>query len=159
MPVACGFTRDHPGTTHHDTVAQVVICSRRHYAARAAASAERRRVDWAAIGRIPVGKHDKGRYALRGDDGVVKFYLVSRSDTDWTSVEVLAGPQRHEIPKPAQTTILERIAADPTAAAELYADEKEECSQCGTGRTHRDSLARKMGPDCAKEFRRKMGGA
>ncbi len=117
------------------------------------------RVDWAAIRRIPVGKHDKGRYALRDVDGVVKFYLVSRSRKGWTSVEVMAGPQLHEIPQPAQTPILERIAADSLAAAELYAEEKEECSQCGTGLTHPDSLARKMGPDCAKEFRRKAGAA
>lgn len=226
MP-ACGFAAQmHPGQTHHDTSAQVALCSRRYYDAkaraeqaqaddanaeqdaelayerklesagddearlqdeveaqrgvipfdealrqaealreRAAATGEpvvihqQQRVDWAAIRRIPVGKHDKGRYALRGTDGMVKFYLVSRSDSGWTSVEVLAGPQRHEIPKPAQTPILQRIAADPLTAAELYADEKEECSQCGTGLTHPDSLARKMGPDCAKEFRRKTGTA
>lgn len=209
MP-ACGFAAQmHPGQTHHDTSAQVALCSRRYYDAKteqAAQDAEddgarqaelayerklesagddearlqdemerragvipfdealrsaegARRIDWAAIRRIPVGKYDKGRYALRGDDGVVKFYLVSRSDSGWTSVEVLAGPQRHEIPKPAQTPILARIAADPLASAELYAEEKEECSQCGTGLTHPDSLARKMGPDCAKEFRRKAGAA
>lgn len=216
MP-ACGFAAQmHPGQTHHDTSAQVALCSRRYYDAKAEQAAQdaeddgarqaelayerklesagddearlqdemerragvipfdealraaecaredvtpRQRVDWAAIRRIPVGKYDKGRYALRGDDGVVKFYLVSRSDTGWTSVEVLAGPQRHEIPQPAQTPILVRIAADPLSAAELYAEEKEECSQCGTGLTHPDSLARKMGPDCAKEFRRKAGAA
>jgi hypothetical protein len=216
MP-ACGFAAQmHPGQTHHDTSAQVALCSRRYYDAKAEQAAQdveddgarqaelayerklesagddearlqdemearrgvvpfdvalrsaeraredgppRQRVDWAAIRRIPVGKYDKGRYALRGDDGVVKFYLVSRSDSGWTSVEVLAGPQRHEIPQPAQTPILARIAADPLVAAELYAEEKEECSQCGTGLTHPDSLARKMGPDCAKEFRRKAGAA
>jgi uncharacterized protein DUF6011 len=116
------------------------------------------RIDWAAIRRIPVGKYDKGRYALRGTDGVVKFYLVSRSKSGWTSVEVMAGPQLHDLPKPAQTSILARIAVNPLASAELYAEEKEECSQCGTGLTHPDSLARKMGPDCAKEFRRKASG-
>lgn len=233
MP-ACGFAAQmHPGQTHHDTSAQVALCSRRYYDAKARAERaqaddadaeqaaqdmeddgareaelayerklesagddearlqdemearagvipfdvalraaeaareqapatgepvvvhQRRRVDWDAIRRIPVGGRHSAHYALVVD-GEVKFYLVERSDSGkWagrTFAKVQAGPAYHRLEKGAQIGVLARIAADPLAAARLYAGEVGQCSQCNSPLTDDESRARGMGPVCAGRF-------
>ncbi len=215
MPFRCGFAKDHPADgEHHETAAQVALCSRQHYAAQAEAAQddsdaeiavelayerhledagadearlqdemERRqgvipfdealrqaqaspnrarvdggRVDWKAIAAIPVGGRGSAHYALV-IDGETKFYLVERSDSGkWagrTVAKVQAGPAYHRLEKGAQIGVLGRIAADPRAAAKLYAQEVGQCSQCNSPLTDDESRARGMGPVCAGRF----GGA
>jgi len=89
-----------------------------------------------------------GRYAVRGDDGVVKFYKV-KNGYRRVFVEVYASDARYPIDN-AKTRlgILEVINADVDGAAVLFGTELGRCYRCGRTLTDETSRALGIGPDC-----------
>jgi len=100
-----------------------------------------------------------GRYAIRNEEGVVKFYKVDRPDegrwSGYVFFNALAGgphghPEEHPIKKhEAKRAIYEEIiAAGPREAAILYGQEIGECGVCGRTLTDETSRAYGIGPVC-----------
>lgn len=85
-----------------------------------------------------------GRYALRDDEDVVKFYQATAQ-----GLAVQASDELHRVPAPADKAIIARIAADPEAASRLYGQEIGECGRCGRTLTDEASRAEGIGPVCA----------
>lgn len=111
-------------------------------------------------------KVEPGRYALRhhGDElNPVRFYTVregkDRTDQggkDWsgyTFVDRHVSDERYPVKGKERYRVLEAIAADPLAAAQLYAAETNACSTCGKELTRRLSRAMGKGPICAAKSR------
>lgn len=96
-----------------------------------------------------------GYYALRGSDGVVKFYRIKKVlKGRWQGrvfVDAQASDEYHPV-KSAQSLahVLGGILRDPDAAARLYASELGCCSRCARTLTDETSRARGIGPDCWK---------
>lgn len=93
-----------------------------------------------------------GRFALRGEDGVLKFYQVSHGKGRWegyTFVRVQASDDTYNIRNKAERErILGEIAVDVLAAEQLYGQELGKCSRCGRTLTDETSRAYGIGPDC-----------
>lgn len=124
-------------------------------AAAEKAMADRRR--YAAWRAIPVYSKNKAYYAVRDDGGQVSFFRVERpakgKHAGKTFLKMQAGSEFYPVHSwPTMVAFLDAIAADPTAAARLYADEIGRCSRCGRTLTDEDSRERGMGPDCAQKW-------
>lgn len=95
-----------------------------------------------------------GRYAVEGDDGLLKFYKVRKPDkgkwAGWTFLDAQASDYYYPI-KGVQTVraILGKIAKDPRAAATLYGQEIGRCCICGRTLTNDVSRNYGIGPICA----------
>lgn len=99
----------------------------------------------------------QGRYALRGDDGTVKFYAVDRpQEGRWagrTFLSALGSDEKYPIRnRQARREILTAIAADPLTAMHLYGTEIGRCACCGRTLTDELSRASGVGPDCAANY-------
>ncbi len=98
-----------------------------------------------------------GRYAIRGTDGVVKFYVVDKpTEGKWagcTFVDQQAGDDLHPVKDRARRTdILAAIGVDPLSASRLYGTELGRCGVCNRTLTDPDSIAAGIGPVCASRF-------
>lgn len=95
-----------------------------------------------------------GRYAVPGEDGVLRFYRVDNvTEGRWagrTFVKVMAS--HNEFPVRTMATrraVLTEIAKDPKAAMLRYGREIGVCGHCGRTLTNEDSRAAGIGPVCA----------
>ncbi|NKS56272.1 hypothetical protein GS504_01415 [Rhodococcus hoagii] len=98
-----------------------------------------------------------GHYALREDDGSVKFFRVDRPDSGkwagYTFAWVQAGDNYHRVKgAAARKAVLARIAADPRAALALYGREVGACGLCSKTLTNDESREFGIGPDCRKKL-------
>jgi hypothetical protein len=119
---------------------------------------------FAAWGRIPVGNGDKANYALETSEGVV-LYQIQRPSTGKyqgkTYVKRHSGEGLVRIPREEAWQVMDRIAADPMAAAVLYGRTATRCAIChrkltddvNKGTDGLTSLQRGIGPKCAKRVR------
>lgn len=94
-----------------------------------------------------------GRYAVRGEDGVVKFYKLDRpTEGRWAGyvfLKVQASDDLHSIRNRGERDrILAEIGKDILGAELLYGQELGKCSRCGRTLTREDSRAYGMGDDC-----------
>lgn len=94
-----------------------------------------------------------GRYAVTGDDGVVKFYRVRKvTSGQWagrTFVDRQAGDETFPVRFATERAkILSAIAKDVKAAAIRYGRELGQCSQCGRTLTNPESIQLGIGPVC-----------
>lgn len=127
------------------------------------AEAERReaaRQRYAAWRSIPVFSKGRGYYALpysvEGETVHPMFFRVERPTTGKhagkTFVRVQASDTFHNLSWHVAADVLDRIAADPAAAALRYAREIGKCSRCNRTLTDDESRARGMGPDCWRKW-------
>lgn len=94
-----------------------------------------------------------GRYALRGEDGVVKFYRLDKPTqgkwAGYTFLKVQASDDLYPIRNKAEKArIIAEIGKDTLAAEQLYGRELGKCSRCGRTLTDETSRAYGIGPDC-----------
>lgn len=100
----------------------------------------------------------EGRYAVRGEDGVVKFYRVDRpTEGKWagrTFVKVQASDDLHPIRnREAREAILASILeAGIEDSLRLYGTELGRCGVCGRTLTDETSRAYGIGPICRDKF-------
>jgi hypothetical protein len=101
-------------------------------------------VDLATYRQTPGKKVKAIRYALRDEDGTVKFYRVKPgAKSGFFFVDVQASDDLSPVRNyGAKTAILARIANDPDAALALYGQELGSCGHCGRTLT---SEYRKLG--------------
>jgi Family of unknown function (DUF6011) len=105
---------------------------------------------------------EPGRYALREPTDTlnpIRFYKIddgkdlrSRGGQDWTGfqfVERYASDETFPIKGKDRYRVLEAIAADPLAAAQLYGQEARRCTVCNRKLTRRLSRELGIGPVCA----------
>lgn len=95
-----------------------------------------------------------GRYAVEGDDDVLKFYRVRKVDkgkwAGWSFLDVQASSDFYPIRGlKAVRPIMEKIAEDPRAAAQKYGQEIGRCCICGRTLTNAISRRYGIGPVCA----------
>lgn len=97
----------------------------------------------------PVDVED-GRYALRGEDGVVRFYRVKHAKSSGRVYAMIqAGSELHPVRRyEGGRQVVERIAEDPEAAQVLYGRELGECYHCGRDLTDELSRSLGIGPVC-----------
>lgn len=90
------------------------------------------------------GKPRATRYALRGEDGEVKFYRVKAGrKPGFYFVDVQASDDTYPIKnRQHKEAIISAIAEDPDAALALYGQEIGACGRCGRTLT---SEYRKLG--------------
>ena len=94
-----------------------------------------------------------GRYALRGADGVVKFYRLDRPTqgkwAGYTFLKAQASDDLYPIRNRAEKErIIAEIGRDVESAERLYGQELGKCSRCGRTLTDETSRAYGIGPDC-----------
>lgn len=94
-----------------------------------------------------------GRYALRGEDGVVKFYRLDKPTkgkwAGWTFLKVQASDDLYPVRNKAEKArIIAAIEADVEGAERLYGQELGKCARCGRTLTDETSRAYGIGPDC-----------
>lgn len=94
-----------------------------------------------------------GRYALRAEDGVVKFYRVRTPEkgkwSGYTFVDAQASDDYYPIKDKAhRSEILAAIAQDPKGATVLYGHELGCCGVCGRTLTDEKSRELGIGPVC-----------
>lgn len=116
--------------------------------ARYAAENAARYATWATI---PVENDDYAHYALHvGSD--VKFYRVRRPSTGKyagrTYIDLEVSDETIRMPWKESASALDRIAADPMAAAVLYGQETKRCAICHRRLTQQESRERGIGPKC-----------
>jgi hypothetical protein len=87
-----------------------------------------------------------GRYALRGDDEVVKFYVANEHGLFAQASDDLFPIRNAD----SRKVIIEAIAADPKAAAILYGVEMGVCGRCGKALTS-DWRKVGIGPVCSQK--------
>jgi Family of unknown function (DUF6011) len=96
-----------------------------------------------------------GQYALKGEDGVVRFYSVNTPEegkwagTCW--VRQHASDERFQVKGKARHLVLDAIEADPRSAAILFGHETNHCGRCGRELTDEASRAAGVGPVCARK--------
>jgi hypothetical protein len=96
---------------------------------------------------------EPGRYALRGEDGVVRFYRVKESKQGRTYVMIQASDELHLVHwYRGGRDVVEAIAKDPAAAHELYGQELGHCWKCGRTLTDQTSRDLGIGPDCRSKL-------
>lgn len=97
----------------------------------------------------------RGSYALENKDqriNDIAFYSVwIRDDGSRWSVKRYSSDELVGLPRVQQYGILERIAADPLAAATRYGLEKKRCGICHRKLTRKESRERGIGPVCAEK--------
>jgi hypothetical protein len=95
---------------------------------------------------------EAGRYAVRGTDGVVKFYKIDKGRGRWegsTFVSVMASDEEHPVRnRTTRIGILAAILVDPDGARRLYGQEIGRCARCNRTLTDETSRAYGMGPEC-----------
>jgi hypothetical protein len=93
---------------------------------------------------------DTGVHVPSCDGGQIRFYHVWRmpSNPAFVKLYIAHGDSDSEIPLKSARPILDAIAADPMAAAELYGDQIGSCSQCERRLTNRVSRLLRIGPVC-----------
>jgi hypothetical protein len=98
-----------------------------------------------------------GRYALLGDDGVVRFYRVDRpTDGRWAGYTFLKpvygspGSLRtgERLQRSTERRVLAEIAADPKTASIRFGKELGHCGVCGSPLTNEESRELGIGPVC-----------
>ena len=94
-----------------------------------------------------------GRYALRGEDGVVKFYRLDRPTqgrwAGYTFLKAQASDDLWPVKNPIEKArILGTIAKDISGAERLYGQKLGKCSRCGRTLTDETSRDYGMGPEC-----------
>ena len=99
-----------------------------------------------------------GRYAVRGEDGVVRFYrLATRTSgkgKGYQNIYVYASDEQHQVPLKAHGAIRKQIIfAGIDASATLFGTELGSCYRCGRSLTDETSRARGIGPECLKAKR------
>jgi hypothetical protein len=108
----------------------------------------------------PQGNQDEvpaGRYALQGEDGVVRFYQVDKpTDGRWvgyTFVKILIGSpgdwRKERLNRSLQPAILSAIAADVAGSLRLYGQKTEQCGACNSPLSTTRSRAAGYGQKCA----------
>ncbi len=139
---------------HHASVSAVRACQTApapvDRAAQAIADAQ------AHIDRHPELIVPAGRYAIRGTDGEVKFYVIDhgKPGTQWEGrvfVSAQASDELHPIRNHStRVGILAGISVDVMAARKLYGQELGVCGDCGRTLT---SEWRKVGigPKCSQK--------
>lgn len=98
---------------------------------------------------------DNGRYAIRCEDGAVRFYRASGGKVRWLW-ELIGAPgqfRERKIYRPSK--VLKRIVADPMAAMILFGTEVGVCGRCGSPLTNERTRKRGMGDDC---YAKTIGG-
>lgn len=98
------------------------------------------------------------RYALQDVDAV-RFYQVKSGKGRWdgyTFLDLLVGApgdfRSFPVKGAARKAVMDRLAADPKAAAKRFADEFSCCAACMSPLTDSESRARGLGPVCAEKF-------
>lgn len=96
-----------------------------------------------------------GRYALDGEDGTTKFFVVDRPEegrwAGYTFVSRQASDEKYAVRnRTEREAILDRIAVDPAAASLRYGKELGSCGVCGRTLTDETSRERGIGPVCAE---------
>lgn len=104
------------------------------------------------IARIPVS-----RYALpRRDGSGWDFFEISERRNGRRYVNQLIGSpsawRRRYLPARLQASAVRAISDDPRAAAIAYATQHGRCAVCNAHLSNPSSIARSMGPVCAKRF-------
>ena len=93
-----------------------------------------------------------GRYAVDGDDGVLRFYRVDvPTEGKWTGftfVRQYASDNAFPVKGEPKGTVLRKIAADPKEAMLRYGREIRKCGRCGKKLTNDESRKFGVGPDC-----------
>lgn len=100
------------------------------------------------------------RYALRDDDGIVRFYQLDvgkhRAFKGNLFVAQLFGSPGDYRKEPrrgaAARTILDRINKNPEEAMALFGKESGYCGKCHSPLTNAESLERGIGPICARKL-------
>ncbi len=98
-----------------------------------------------------------GHYALEmpGDSlNPIHFYIVDtgKDGTRWEGfqfVDRYASDETYPVKGTTRTEVMERLAADPKAAAVLYGHETERCCLCHRKLTRKESREAGIGPVCA----------
>lgn len=101
------------------------------------------------------GKPMPQYYALRDEDGTVKFYRVKAgTKPGWWWVEAQASDEFHSIRNVATKNEILRaiIAAGPEESMRLYGREIGSCGRCHRTLTDETSRANGIGPDCEGEL-------
>lgn len=103
-------------------------------------------------------KHEvpDGRYAVRGEDGVVRFYrLATRKNgkgKGYQNIYVYASDEQHQVPLKAHGAIRKQIlSAGIDNAAKLFGTELGHCYRCGRSLTDETSRSLGIGPECIKK--------
>ena len=110
-------------------------------------------LDGACVAAIPTTVAE-GRYALRSDEGDVRFYRVEHGavGSKWEGfvfVSAQASDELHPIRnRNSRKVILDAIAADPQAATILYGKELGVCGRCGATLTS-EWRKQGIGPTCS----------
>jgi hypothetical protein len=97
-----------------------------------------------------------GRYALEGDDGVLRFYQVDRpTEGRWRGYLFINGLQgapgdyaRIKLGPSIRAAVLKQIAADPKEASLRYGREVGVCGVCHSPLTNAVSREAGIGPVC-----------
>lgn len=101
---------------------------------------------------IPVGSYAVPNWTERR----VYFFHVERPETGkWAGVTFLVklhGDSRERVNGLEKVQVLRAIAEDPTRAAALYGRRLGECPKCHKALTDPESIARGIGPKCAKHY-------
>lgn len=95
-----------------------------------------------------------GRYAVRGDDNVVRFYRLatSKGRKGYQNVFVYASDEQHLVPLKVHNGIRQQIvAAGIDGSATLFGIESAKCYKCGRRLTDENSRALGVGPECIKK--------
>jgi len=100
---------------------------------------------------VPDGRYALPRRAEAGEGQSVYFFQVTG-----TRIVMLTGGvgdfAKHPMNITYQEVALTKIAADPRAAAVRFGHATSTCGRCGSPLTNDASVARGLGPDCAKAF-------
>lgn len=146
--ILCGKCKE-----YHNSVDEVRACHQQPIPTQPAAPTGTV-TDRLAQARVALPNLPKASYALRGSDGVVKFYQVDKPKQGkwkgYTFLKVQAGDDLWPIKNMGeQIRILEKISEDPEAAAALYGHELGKCGICHRTLTNPESIERGIGPVCA----------
>lgn len=96
-----------------------------------------------------------GRYALRGEGDVVKFYRLVTSRRGYQNVFVYASDAQHELPLAAHAGIKRKIVeAGVEASGTLFGVESQTCRHCGRKLTDKPAAIAHngYGPDCFQKY-------
>ena len=98
-----------------------------------------------------------GNYAVRTEDGVIKFYRVSTNKNGFKNVQVRASDELHSVQWKAGIAIMHQIVEAGLAESRmLFVTELERCCKCGRSLTDEESRTNARvnggyGPDCVNK--------